>query len=54
MSLAAGSLLALVFGLVVHDWLVHKGKNRRALWLETAVFVGGAMSSRRWRWAHGP
>ena len=42
MSLAAGSLLALVFGLVVHDWLTHKGKNRRALLLETAVFVGGA------------
>jgi hypothetical protein len=42
MSFAAGSLLALVFGLVVHDWLIHKGKNRRALWLETAVFLGGA------------
>lgn len=42
MSFAAGSLLALVFGLVVHDWLTHKGKNRRALWLETAVFLGGA------------
>jgi len=42
MNLAAGCLLLLVFGLVVHDWLTHKGKNRRALFLETAVFVGGA------------
>jgi hypothetical protein len=42
MSLAAASLLALVFGLVVHDWVTHKGKNRRALLLETAVFLGGA------------
>ncbi len=42
MNLAAACLLALVFGLVVHDWLGHKGKNRRALLLETAVFLGGA------------
>jgi small membrane protein len=42
MSLAAGCLLLLVFGLVVHDWATHKGKNRRALWLESAVFVAGA------------
>jgi small membrane protein len=42
MNLAAASLLALVFGLVVHDWVTHKGKNRRALLLETAVFLGGA------------
>jgi small membrane protein len=42
MNLAAASLLALVFGLVVHDWITHKGKNRRALLLETAVFLAGA------------
>ena len=42
MNLAAASLLSLVCGLVVHDWLTHKGKNRRALVLETAVFVVGA------------
>ena len=42
MNLAAACLLALVFGLVVHDWATHKGKNRRALWVESAVFVAGA------------
>jgi len=42
MNVAAACLLALVFGLVVHDWTTHKGKNRRALWLESAVFVAGA------------
>jgi small membrane protein len=42
MNVAAASLLALVFGLVVHDWLTHQGKNRRALFLESAVFVVGA------------
>jgi hypothetical protein len=41
-NLAATILLGLVFGLVVHDWLTHKGENRRALLLETAVFVAGA------------
>jgi hypothetical protein len=41
-SLAAGSLLALVFGLVAYDWLTQKGQNRRALLLETTVFVAGA------------
>ena len=42
MNFAAGSLLCLVFGLVVYDWMTHKGKNRRALLLESFVFVGGA------------
>jgi len=42
MNLAAASLLCLVFGLVVSDWVTHKGKNRRALFLESIVFVGGA------------
>ncbi len=42
MNLAAASLLCLVFGLVVHDWMTHKGKNRRALVVESLVFVGGA------------
>jgi hypothetical protein len=42
MNLAAGCLLALVFGLVAHDWIAHRGANRRALVLETAVFVAGA------------
>ncbi len=42
MNVAAGCLLALVFGLVVYDWVTHKGKNRRALWLESFVFVVGA------------
>lgn len=42
MNVAAGCLLGLVFGLVVYDWATHKGKNRRALWLESFVFVVGA------------
>jgi hypothetical protein len=42
MNVAAACLLALVFGLVVHDWLTYQGKNRRALFLESAVFVVGA------------
>ncbi len=42
MNLAAFSLLCLVFGLVVYDWVTHEGKNRRALILESLVFVGGA------------
>jgi hypothetical protein len=39
---AAACLLLLVFGLVAHDWATHKGHNRRALWLESAVLVAGA------------
>jgi small membrane protein len=42
MNVAATCLLGLVFGLVVHDWATHKGNNRRALWLESFVFVAGA------------
>jgi small membrane protein len=42
MNVAATCLLALVFGLVVYDWATHKGTNRRALWVESAVFVAGA------------
>jgi hypothetical protein len=42
MSLAAASLLCLVLGLVVYDWASHRGKNRRALLLESLVFVCGA------------
>jgi hypothetical protein len=42
MNAAAAILLGLVFGLVVHDWVAHRGRNRRALWLETAVFLAGA------------
>jgi hypothetical protein len=41
-NVAAACLLGLVFGLVVHDWATHQGTNRRALWLESAVFVAGA------------
>jgi hypothetical protein len=42
MNLAAVALLLLVFGLVVFDWVTLRGKNRRALLLESAAFVGGA------------
>jgi small membrane protein len=42
MNVAAACLLSLVFGLLVHDWLAHRGKNRRALLLESAMFVVGA------------
>jgi hypothetical protein len=42
MNLAAACLLLLVFGLVVHDWVAHKGRNHRALVLESLVFVVGA------------
>jgi len=42
MNLAAACLLALVFGLVAYDWVAHRGGNRRALVLETAVFLVGA------------
>jgi hypothetical protein len=42
MTPAAFALLALVFGLVAYDWATLRGKNRRALLVEVAVFVGGA------------
>jgi small membrane protein len=41
-NLAASCLLGLVFGLVVYDWATHKGKNQRALWLESLAFIAGA------------
>ena len=43
MNIAAFLLLALVFGLVVYDWATLRGKNRRALILEVAVFLAGAV-----------
>jgi len=43
MTIAAFLLLALVFGLVVYDWATLRGKNRRALIVEIAVFVAGAV-----------
>ena len=43
MTIAAFALLALVFGLVAFDWATLRGKNRRALLLEIAVFVAGAV-----------
>ncbi len=42
MTIAAALLLGLVFGLLVHDWVTVRGKNRRVLWVETTVFVIGA------------
>jgi len=42
MNIAAASLLLLVFGLVVFDWATLRGKNRRALLVELAAFLGGA------------
>ncbi len=42
MTLAAICLLVLVFGLVAFDWATLRGKNRRALFVEVAVLVGGA------------
>jgi hypothetical protein len=42
MNLAAVFLLLLVFGLVVFDWATLRGKNRRALLVELAAFLGGA------------
>jgi hypothetical protein len=42
MNVAAACLLALVFGLVVFDWITLRGKNRRALLFEAAAFVAGA------------
>jgi hypothetical protein len=42
MTLATIALLALVFSLLVHDWSELRGKNRRALWVQIAVFVAGA------------
>jgi hypothetical protein len=41
-TIAAGLLLLLVLGLLVHDWTTVRGRNRRVLWVETAVFVIGA------------
>jgi hypothetical protein len=43
MTIAAFMLLALVFGLVAFDWATLRGKNRRALFLEVAVFLAGAL-----------
>jgi hypothetical protein len=43
MTIAALALLLLVFGLVAFDWATLRGKNRRALLLEVAVFLGGAV-----------
>ena len=43
MTIAAVALLALVFGLVVYDWATLRGKNRRALLVEVAVFLAGAL-----------
>jgi hypothetical protein len=42
MNLASIALLTFVFGLVAFDWVALRGKNRRALLLETAAFLGGA------------
>ncbi len=42
MTVAAACLLLLVLGLVVHDWVTHRGGNRRGLVVETVVFLGGA------------
>jgi hypothetical protein len=42
MNLAAASLLVLVLGLVLFDWVTLRGKNRRALLLEVAAFLVGA------------
>ncbi len=42
MTLAAGLLLVLVFGLLVYDWVTLRAKNRRVLVVETAAFVAGA------------
>jgi hypothetical protein len=43
MTLAKLALLLLVFGLIVYDWATLRGKNRRALLVEVAVFLGGAV-----------
>ena len=43
MTIAAFALLALVFGLVGFDWATLRGKNRRALFLEIAVLLAGAV-----------
>ena len=42
MNLASLALLSLVFGLVAFDVASTRGKNRRALLLECAVFVCGS------------
>jgi len=41
-TFASFLLLGLVAGLVLYDWLALRGKNRRALIFEVAVFVVGA------------
>jgi len=43
MTIAGFALLALVFGLVGFDWATLRGKNRRALFLEIAVLLAGAV-----------
>jgi hypothetical protein len=43
MSIAAALLLALVFGLIVFDFATLRGKNRRSVLVEIAVFVAGAV-----------
>jgi hypothetical protein len=42
MNLAAASLLLLVLGLVVFDWITQRGRNRRGVLLEAGAFVVGA------------
>ncbi len=42
MTFASYLLLGLVAVLVVYDWASLRGKNRRAIWLEVAVFLAGA------------
>jgi small membrane protein len=42
MNLAAGLLLALVFGLLFFDWATLRKRGRRMLLLEAAVFLGAA------------
>ncbi len=41
MSFASYALLALVAGLVIYDWTQLRGKNRRALFVEVAVYLVG-------------
>ncbi|HSQ63448.1 MAG TPA: DUF2304 domain-containing protein [Polyangiaceae bacterium] len=43
MSIAKALLLLLVAGLVAFDFITLRGKNRRGLLLEVAVFVAGAV-----------
>lgn len=42
MTLAAIALLSLVFGLLMFDWATQPKKNRRALLIQTVLFVTGA------------